>query len=128
MCRSAADLETFFVEVARQHVPKWLRTPKDKNDPTVLAEAVENDEEMAKLDLSDAPLNIINEAWLNPLGMAEARGTPLRIGYVVVMVSIARRLRAIARSENASLLSKRNTRPSRLSSSRSNRASSGSQK
>ncbi len=83
MCRSAADLETFFVEVARQHVPKWLRTPKDKNDPTVLAEAVENDEEMAKLDLSDAPLNIINEAWLNPLGMAEARGTPLRIGYVV---------------------------------------------
>ncbi|EST07257.1 Amidase [Kalmanozyma brasiliensis GHG001] len=83
MCRSAADVEIFFVEVARQHVPKWLRTPKDKNDPAVLAEAAENDEDMAKFDLTNSPLITLNEAWLNPLGMVEARGAPLRIGFVV---------------------------------------------
>ncbi|TKY90144.1 hypothetical protein EX895_000142 [Sporisorium graminicola] len=84
MCRSAADLEAFFVEVARQHLPKWLRAPRDKNNPAVLQEAVENDEVMAKFNLGDAHTAIVlNEAWLNPLGMAKARGTPIRIGYVV---------------------------------------------
>ncbi|GAC73351.1 amidases [Moesziomyces antarcticus T-34] len=83
MCRSAADVETLFIEVARQHVPTWLRTPRDKDDPAVLREAVEHDEAMAKFKLSDSSAVVINEAWLNPLGMAEARGTPLRIGYVV---------------------------------------------
>ena len=83
MCRSAADLETLFVEVAREHVPKWMRIRRDKNDPTVLKEAVENDETMAKINLSDAATVVVNEAWLNPIGMAEARGSPLRIGYVV---------------------------------------------
>ena len=38
---------------------------------------------MASLNLSDASTVVLNEAWLNPLGMSEARGTPLRIGYVV---------------------------------------------
>lgn len=83
MCRSAADVETLFVEVARQHVPKWLRNKRDKNDPAVLKEAVENDEAMARFRISDSSTVVLNEAWLNPLGMSEARGTPLRIGFVV---------------------------------------------
>ncbi|SNX81425.1 related to amidase (acetamidase) [Melanopsichium pennsylvanicum] len=83
MCRSSADVETLFVEVARQHLPKWLRTPRDKSDPEVLNEAVENDEALAKFNMSDSATNALNEAWLNPLGMSKARGTPLRIGYVV---------------------------------------------
>lgn len=83
MCRSAADVETLFIEVARQQLPSWLRTVRDKTDPAVLREAVEHDEEMEKFHLSDSSTVVINEAWLNPLGMAEVRGTPLRIGYVV---------------------------------------------
>lgn len=83
MCRTAADVETLFIEVARQQLPKWLRTPRDKNDAQVLKEAVENDESLAQFGISDSPTNVLNEAWLNPVGMSEARGTPLRIGYVV---------------------------------------------
>lgn len=84
MCRTAEDVELLFVEVARQHVSKWLRAPRDKNDPDVLQEAAENDEAMAKYNLGDSYTPIVlNEAWLNPLGMSKARGTPLRIGYVV---------------------------------------------
>ncbi|SJX60145.1 related to amidase (acetamidase) [Sporisorium reilianum f. sp. reilianum] len=84
MCRSAAHVETLFVEVARQHVPRWLRAPRDKTDPAVLQEAAENDEAMARFDLGDAHTAVVlNEAWLNPLGMAKARGAPIRIGYVV---------------------------------------------
>ncbi|KAJ9477036.1 putative amidase (putative) [Pseudozyma hubeiensis] len=83
MCRNAADVETLFVEVARQHVPKWLQGKRDKNDPAVLKDAADNDLAMAKFHMSDLSTVVLNEAWLNPLGVSEARGTPLRIGYVV---------------------------------------------
>ncbi|KAJ1030496.1 hypothetical protein NDA16_001405 [Ustilago loliicola] len=83
MCRSAADVETLYVEMVRQQLPKWLRTPRDRNDPQVLKDAVENDEELAKFKTADETTVVLNEAWLNPIGMAETRGTPLRIGYVV---------------------------------------------
>lgn len=83
MCRSAADVETLYVETVRQQLPKWLRTPRDRNDPQVLKDAVENDEELAKFKTADETTVVLNEAWLNPIGMAETRGTPLRIGYVV---------------------------------------------
>ncbi|KAJ1031988.1 hypothetical protein NDA13_002364 [Ustilago tritici] len=83
MCRTAADVETLYLEVVRQQLPKWLRTPRDKNDPKVLQEAVENDEEKAQFKTADETTVVLNEAWLNPIGMVEARGAPLRIGYVV---------------------------------------------
>lgn len=83
MCRTAADCELLYLEVIRAHLPPRQQLRRDKNDPDVLKEAAEHDATLAKFGMSDAPRNNIDEAWLNPLGVAAARGSPLRIGYVV---------------------------------------------
>ncbi|PGH07077.1 hypothetical protein AJ79_06355 [Helicocarpus griseus UAMH5409] len=83
MCRTAADCELLYLEVIRAHLPPQQQLRRDRNDPAVLKEAAEHDTTLAKFWMSDAFRNDLNEAWLSPLGVAAARGSPLRIGYVV---------------------------------------------
>ncbi|SOV03178.1 related to amidase (acetamidase) [Ustilago sp. UG-2017a] len=74
MCRTAADVETLYLEVVRQQLPKWLRTPRDKNDP-----------KKAQFKTADETTVVLNEAWLNPIGMVEARGAPCESATSLVM-------------------------------------------
>ncbi|PWZ02911.1 amidase signature enzyme [Testicularia cyperi] len=83
MCRTAADCELMFIEVVRAQLPPWMQVKQDRADPALLAQAAVHDQTLANFSMSNYISLGLNEAWLNPLGVAAARAAPLRIGYVV---------------------------------------------
>lgn len=86
ICRSAQDLELIHSTFSRALQPPAVSSGDQDGTiegKDVILAAAEHDALLQKVGLANSPIISFNQAWFRPLQVAEKRGKPLRVGYIL---------------------------------------------